>query len=627
MIKRIILTFILIILTTPYAIGQPSESGNLNDEPAVLVLHSYYPTYEWSNRMSEGIIDEFGSSEYSNTDIYFEYMDAKRHSDQEYLDHLANLYRYRYTDNDEFDLIICADNHAIEFICSDAGKEIFSPEIPVVFCGANSFDPEWIRNRPLMTGVVESIEIEDTMDIILDLHPDVKNIYVVNDHHTLSSLLVNESASQIFEGYEDRVDFEYSEDLNASQLQEEVAGLSEDTVIFLLLFNRDRDGKEITMVESAELISEVSKVPIYSTWEFYLEKGIVGGKMLDSENEGRAAVQLALRVLDGENVSQIPIISSTTHEYMFDGQQLEKFSISTEELPEGSIVVNNDIPFHTLYRNEILITFSVVLIQALLIAGLIANKVQLHKTQKKLKKAKLQAEESDRLKSNFLANMSHEIRTPMNAIIGFSGMLKIENVKPEKRDHYVDMINQSGKHLLSLINDILDISRIESGKMEVYKKDMSVNKVMDEMQAMFTAQLQTKNNIELIIKKGLEDEQSIIYSDRGKVSQILNNLINNAIKFTEKGTIEAGYVLKEDLLEFHIKDTGIGIPDDKKDAVFARFQQVEGEYSRSYEGAGLGLTISRSLAQMLGGDMWFTSNEGEGSCFYFTIPHEQGKKE
>jgi len=263
-------------------------------------------------------------------------MDAKRHPEKEYIDSLAEVYRHRYTDPDEFDLIICTDNHAIDFICSDDGIEIF-PGVPIVFCGANSYDSKWKENRPLLTGIVETIEPADTLNTILKLHPNTKRILVVSDHHTLTSLIVTESTRKEFEPYADRVRIDYLEDMTASEMQQEVASLSEDTIVFLLLFNHDKAGQEFTFLESIKLISTSCKVPVYSVWDFYLGHGIVGGKLLSGENEGKAASELAIRVPDGDNISEMPVITSLEHSFIFWTIKQHSYyvprTMTTKEIP------------------------------------------------------------------------------------------------------------------------------------------------------------------------------------------------------------------------------------------------------------------------------------------------------
>jgi PAS domain S-box-containing protein len=236
-----------------------------------------------------------------------------------------------------------------------------------------------------------------------------------------------------------------------------------------------------------------------------------------------------------------------------------------------------------------------------------------------LKKAKAKAEESDRLKSAFLANMSHEIRTPMNAICWFSKLLLNVN-SDEKKNSYVDIINKNGQQLLSIINDIIDISKIESGQVTVSTNKFSVNSMLDEVYSTFFSSASTKN-LGFIIKKGLSTSNDIIVSDEIKLKQILNNLVFNAVKFTSQGGIEIGYTPIEGHLEFFVKDSGIGIPDSASELIFERFRQVENATIDSRKGVGLGLPISKAYVELLGGKIWCTSEHGKGTTFFFTILH------
>ena len=229
------------------------------------------------------------------------------------------------------------------------------------------------------------------------------------------------------------------------------------------------------------------------------------------------------------------------------------------------------------------------------------------------------AEESDRLKSAFLANMSHEIRTPMNGIIGFSSLIADSDLTREKRREYLDIIVNSSNQLLDLINDILDISRIEAGQTEVNFENVSLNAVMDEI-GLFYAVKAAERGIRFDIQKGLSDREDKVITDKGKLQQVLNNLLNNAFKFTREGSIHAGYERRGELLRFYVEDTGIGIDTQYHKKVFERFTQVDMADNREFGGTGLGLSISRGLVELLGGTIELASEPGKGSLFFFTIP-------
>lgn len=248
------------------------------------------------------------------------------------------------------------------------------------------------------------------------------------------------------------------------------------------------------------------------------------------------------------------------------------------------------------------------------------------------KSAQIRAEESDKLKTAFLANMSHEIRTPVNAIIGFSDLLKDPKVTQEDFDLYLEYITGGGQSLMNLINDIIDISKIEAGEMRISDEPCNLEKLLDEIFVTYQEQLKAKvkGNVELFLETPKNPIEGEILTDQHRLKQILSNLINNAVKFTEKGSITFGYhFLDENYLHFYVRDTGIGIPADKIDIIFHRFRQVEDAYTRNYDGTGLGLTISKKLSQLLGGDMWVDSEDGKGSNFSFSIPFqltEESKK-
>jgi PAS domain S-box-containing protein len=239
--------------------------------------------------------------------------------------------------------------------------------------------------------------------------------------------------------------------------------------------------------------------------------------------------------------------------------------------------------------------------------------------------AKEHAEESDRLKSAFLANMSHEIRTPMNGILGFAELLKTPDLTGDQQKEYLEIIKKSGDRMLNIINDIIDISKIEAGLMKVDIKESNINKQTEYIYNFFKPEVEAKG-MQLFLKNTLPAKEAIIKTDREKVFAILTNLVKNAIKYTDQGSIEFGYE-KVELenawwLQFFVKDTGIGIPADRLEAVFERFVQADITDKNAYQGAGLGLSITRAYVEMMGGKIWIETKEGTGSSFYFTLPYD-----
>ncbi len=241
------------------------------------------------------------------------------------------------------------------------------------------------------------------------------------------------------------------------------------------------------------------------------------------------------------------------------------------------------------------------------------------KADQELVLAKEKAEESDRLKSAFLANMSHEIRTPMNGMLGFADLLKDPQLTTKEKEEYVGIIRKSGYRLLGIINDLINISKIESGQMDVKIEPVNINEQIDFLFKFFSAEARSK---ELEFKKHcpLGDDEVVISTDKEKLHAILSNMIKNSIKFTEKGCVEFGYTKENDFFEFFVSDTGIGISKENQQAVLKRFIQVDSGFSSGYEGAGLGLSIAKAYIDMLGGRLRIESELGSGSTFFFTVP-------
>jgi signal transduction histidine kinase len=234
-----------------------------------------------------------------------------------------------------------------------------------------------------------------------------------------------------------------------------------------------------------------------------------------------------------------------------------------------------------------------------------------------LLQAKEKAEENDRLKSAFLANMSHEIRTPLNSIIGFAELINDPHFGNDQHAEFAQLIGEGGNNLLSVLSNIMDISKIEAGQVQVIRRTISVNNLLKSIQREYSKKAD-KKGIEL--KTNFTETDEIIFSDETKIRQIITNLVGNSLKFTEKGTIEIGFSLNGQFVKFYVKDSGIGIPETHHEKVFERFRQVETAYTRKYGGNGLGLPISKSLVELLGGTIWMESEEGKGSTFYFTLP-------
>lgn len=297
------------------------------------------------------------------------------------------------------------------------------------------------------------------------------------------------------------------------------------------------------------------------------------------------------------------------------------------ELLENGLISNFDRTFEIIYEKQkgVRLEFEIVLSKEE--AGFIIvriSEVTAHKTTlNQLIEDRQKAEENDRLKTAFLANMSHEIRTPLNSIIGFSDLLLDDDSDWAERRQFVQMIKSAGGTLLQLIDDIIDISKIEAGQIKISKSNVNVNVILDELLIAFTNEKNKRNkdHVKLSLKKPYIKSDFELKTDPYRFKQILTNLLSNALKFVDDGFVEFGYAgIEQDFVQFFVRDSGIGIQRDKLHLVFQRFGQIENTARRNHEGTGLGLSITKQLVELLGGKIWFDSEYLKGTTFYFTLP-------
>ena len=305
---------------------------------------------------------------------------------------------------------------------------------------------------------------------------------------------------------------------------------------------------------------------------------------------------------------------ATTENFIISGTLPKQYlgvPLKVGNIITGVVVVqsyNNNVAFNEDDKN--LLEF---------VSDQIGLSIQNKKIEQDLTLALEKATESDRLKTSFLQNMSHEIRTPMNGILGFSELLKNPELTEKKQKTFIDIITKSGERMLGTLDDLMDISKLETGQEKLKIVKTNINQELDILYSFFKLEASDKKLLlKLVVPKGIND--IIIKVDRAKLYAILSNLIKNAIKFTNVGSIDFGVEIIDNYLKFYVIDTGIGIPKDRQVAIFERFIQADIEDAQVHQGSGLGLSISKSYVEMLGGNIWVESDENHGSKFYFTVP-------
>ncbi|HEX2394005.1 MAG TPA: PAS domain S-box protein [Bacteroidales bacterium] len=260
------------------------------------------------------------------------------------------------------------------------------------------------------------------------------------------------------------------------------------------------------------------------------------------------------------------------------------------------------------------------------IVGIASDVTFQKEIESELRTAKEKAQESDQLKSAFLANLSHEIRTPMNGIIGFSGLLAKEVPDKPSFHQYIEIINKCNEQLLRIIDDLVDISKIEAKQMRLNEQECNLDILMEELAVIYAQELLNTNKQDVQLQKDIDvnNPDEFIIADEFRLRQVMMNLLNNAVKFTHKGRIRFGFIrIQPDWIRFFVEDTGIGIPEIQLETIFKPFHQIESKGTKPYGGTGLGLSISKGLVRLMGGNLWVDSRPGEGSSFYFEIPYKR----
>jgi len=336
----------------------------------VLLLHSYHKGYKWSDDISKTIEEKFASHE--NIELTTMYMDTKRVLDPIYLNKLANLYKEQLS-NRSFDLIIVSDNNAFEFIIRY--HEYLFKDIPVLFCGINNFDKALLDEnnmKQLTSGVVEQVDLEKNFSLISKLHPKMKNLLIVNDR-SKTGLAVKRDLRPIIEKYKHKFNIKYIDKMDIENLKKEVTSLHKDDVILFVLLFKDTTGKYFTYKQSFKQIKDVSKNPIYGLWDFYLNYGIVGGLLTSAVAQGDSVSNMALEVLNGKKITDIPILEKSPNRYIFDYKELNKFDIQVENFLENYELINEPNSVYREHTKFVVISILIIFTLSTLVVMMRAN--------------------------------------------------------------------------------------------------------------------------------------------------------------------------------------------------------------------------------------------------------------
>ena len=517
------------------------------------------------------------------------------------------------------------------------------PDVPMV--GETSRAPKNLK--PAAYSFIENYQnISKTIDIALKItHP--KTIYLIGDAQHKESKAYMQLA-QDYLNKTTKVNVEFL-DMPFDELLKLAKKLPEDSIAFYNLIFTDGLGKRVVPMKALKTIAEQVSFPIFAFHETMIGSGAIGGFVAKGEDVGIQLIQESMLALDSGPFSPpriVPAVSAA----LFDGYYMDKFNIPVSKLAEEAEVINLPPGLMEQYKNEITIISLVIFIMAFMLIllfysyrqkGQFAAKLSMinkdleyliHTRTIKLKKANIEAfqakkiaEQANKAKSEFLANMSHEIRTPMNAIIGMTDVLSQTQLS-SKQTKQISLVTNASQNLMSILNDILDFSKIEAGKLLIDPVEVNLCQLMDETIDLFKFQADMK---QLKLIKEFNLSRTMLFTiDEVRIRQVLNNLLSNAIKFTHSGNVTLSCDSKlldkrtdnnRAIIHIIVKDTGIGIADDKLKTIFASFEQGEMGTTRVYGGTGLGLSISQQLLKLMGGEISVISRLDQGSEFHIYL--------
>ena len=473
---------------------------------------------------------------------------------------------------------------------------------------------EW-RKGYNVTTLGQVYYVKETIGLMRQLMPDMKRLAFISDDRYISEV-VRGDVEQAMTGSFPELAFEQlsTRNISTEMLLDTLKSYDKTTgLIYYSWFEtHNQDDNNYLFDHIQEIITRFVHSPLFLLAPEDLSNNtFAGGYYVSVESFGDSLLQLIHRVLEGEFPRDIPPALGGKPAAYLCYPALQSYDIPVSLYPKEAVYINLPVSFFEQYKKEILMTVVLLLVVVSAVGYYIHI---LKRAHQRMKEAQLKAEEANQLKSAFLANMSHEIRTPLNAIVGFSNLLSMVEDKEEMLE-YAGIIETNTELLLQLINDILDMSKIESGMYDFHVTQVDANQLMSEVEQVARLRIRT-DEVSLSFAERLP--QCVFHTDKNRLIQVLTNLVVNAIKFTSQGEIQIGYRLQDaHTLYFYVSDTGCGMSAEQCEHVFERFVK----YNTFIQGTGLGLSICKMIIEKLGGEIGVQSESGKGSVFWFTLPY------
>jgi signal transduction histidine kinase len=610
---------------TVFAVPSSNTGEPLIKYKEILILTSQNEVELWESSLIDNLKTLLSSSDL-NIHVRTESL-TMANTDRSYLDKQAELWSLKY-ENTKFDLIITLDDESLTFVGDYYSNRIFK-DTPVVYGGIN--DVSRLSSYPLnnFTGVMEPINIRTLVDLISQIDPKVSQINILLDN-TVASKYIENQVRDAIPYYGDIIKFNFIKSDYIDDLCQQLSDHTNNAPSIIVGNFKDTSNIIISPKDTIDVINKYSHGPIYTFNETYIGNGAVGGHILYAKSHSKIIYETSLRVLSGTSTKEIPSIYDPGTTLVFDISQMPNYNIPKASLPENVVFIND-----TWINTGVSIGIVIILLLVLLICMILLAIQTIQKTNsaKNMIAAKKRYDElliSDKVKTEFLANFSHEIRTLLNVILSGlqlldiykdNGKLNFTNKEDEVKLIY---IRQSGFRLLKLINNLIDMTKIDSG---FYHVEFEVKNIVEVVEDITMSVVEYASGRGISIVFDTDKEEVYMPLDSEKLDRIILNLLSNAIKFTPKG----GYIYvnlesSENSISVSVKDTGIGISKDKQRSIFERFTQVKNEKVKSKEGSGIGLSLVKSLVELLDGSILLKSEANKGCEFIFTLPIKEFDK-
>lgn len=563
----------------------------------VLILNSYHPQYKWTQEVTTSLKKSF-EKKIPEENIFIEFLDARRFiNDKNYLKEVTRLFSYKFRDRYSPDIVITIDDYAFQFVLKH-GESIFH-NIPIVFGGVNVFEQNMLKNTKNITGILEGSEIPKNLELIQKQRPKLDKLYVISDKSIIGKELTKVAIDAL--SYTN-INYSLLNNFTFQELEEILRNGSENSAALILAVHADRNGRYFSYTHELERFSKISSIPIYGMWGMTNGHGILGGYMTDGFIHGQEIFHLAFKILSGDSIEDHPVRSKTQFVPQFDYNQLKRFNMSMDTLPFGSVVINTPENFIEKYRFFIIV--SITLVMGLLVVIFVLNQMVKSKTQHlDILNAKLK---------EFVGIVAHDLRNPISSMISLSDIILQGHGESKE---ILPVIRNLAKNSLDLVSDILELSAIESGRIKIVMKETNLFPLIKDIETQMRLHASKKK---IILKANILSDV-YVYADEKRISQVLQNLINNAIKFSHENGEVLINVAVSNKVEISVSDNGIGIPQELVQKLFLKTAKTSRSGTAGEPGTGYGLPLAYEIIKLHGSKLICNSEEAIGSTFSFSL--------